>query len=162
MKFNYVLLAAAAALAVSADTAEECVKTQNCGDDVVCIAHCFNVPAPTPQQVTNVESCISKCNGSIDCYSSCIEKEFLGAGSAAQAVAGAAGAAGNAAGDAAAAAGTAAGAATASVGAAATNAVNATVNAANNTANATTSGASSRAAFTGLVSVICSALYFLF
>ncbi|ORY75168.1 hypothetical protein LY90DRAFT_665908 [Neocallimastix californiae] len=174
MKFNYVLLAAAAALAVSAETAEECVKSKNCGDDVVCIAHCFNVPAPTVQQVNNVESCISKCDGSISCYNNCIDTEFLGAGSGAAAAAAgaAAGTATDAANTAANAANGAAATATEAAGAAATSAVNAanntvvaannTANAVNNTANATVSAASPRTAITGLVGLVCSTLYFLF
>jgi len=166
MKFNYVLLAAAAALAVSAESAEECVKTQNCGEDVTCIAHCFGVPAPTTQQVSNVESCIGTCNGSIDCYSACIANEFLGTGSGAQAAA--TGANGDAAANGTTGDATATGAANATPGATDANAAGNTINPANATvsANATpdasVSGASSRVAFTGLVGALCSALYFLF
>ncbi|ORX77223.1 hypothetical protein BCR32DRAFT_283386, partial [Anaeromyces robustus] len=65
MNFKYAVLAVLAALAVKAETSEECVSSKKCGSDVACIASCFNVPAPSVQQVMSAESCIKGCGDSV-------------------------------------------------------------------------------------------------
>ncbi|ORX53310.1 hypothetical protein BCR36DRAFT_582167 [Piromyces finnis] len=78
MQFKYVLLAAAAAVAVSAETSQECIVNNKCDSDVACIAKCFNVPAPTYKQVNEATSCIEDCKGNAACYTDCINTYFMG------------------------------------------------------------------------------------
>jgi len=77
MQFKYFLLAAAAVLAVNAETKKECITNNNCETDVNCIAKCFNIEAPTAEQVKDATQCIKDCDRQISCYVGCINKFFL-------------------------------------------------------------------------------------
>jgi len=56
----------------------ECIAQNKCNGDVACIARCFNVPAPTYQQVNDATSCINTCKGNAACYTDCINKHYMG------------------------------------------------------------------------------------
>jgi len=175
MQFKYVLLAVAAALAVNAESSKECIANKNCGDDVVCIAKCYNVPAPSVQQVNDAEKCIKECNGKESCYINCIDTHYMGNSSGAVYTddsasnsnsnndSAASGSSATATDGAAAATSAVAGATSVASNATPTTAVNVPVNPGNNTANANanTSGATRTAGFSAVAAVLAAAYYLL-
>jgi len=68
--------------------AEECVKENNCGVDVTCIAKCYNVPNPDTDSILRTADCQRTCNAKfpdpyidhellIQCHQDCIKEEYF-------------------------------------------------------------------------------------
>ncbi|ORX57793.1 hypothetical protein BCR36DRAFT_409264 [Piromyces finnis] len=67
--------------------ANQCVKEKNCGNDINCIANCYNVPNPNKESVLRTADCQISCNAKYpdpyldnellnQCYQECITKEY--------------------------------------------------------------------------------------
>ncbi|KAK9727426.1 hypothetical protein K7432_001865 [Basidiobolus ranarum] len=63
------------------DSREQCVQSRKCGNDVNCIATCFNVPGPNDTQVQDTISCVRQCNTTdnnqwAQCRDKCINDHY--------------------------------------------------------------------------------------